>query len=297
MDYHSFNKRNDTYTPNNNRTELCPLPASFYKLKYQDGQLQFKAFESKYDRLIDLPSSEYSKVIQQINTFLDANKRNVFKDHGFLYKRGFLFWGSHGTGKTCLVNRVGEKVLQNKGIVLFNPNPELLEMAFKVLNDIQPDLTTMVIFEEFEQLLARYEDNILNLLDGEIQKDNVIYVATTNHFEHIPDRLKRPSRFATIVEVKSPSPETRVAYLQNKLKPEDHKAIPHWVKKTEGFTIDELKETVLSVKCLEMSLDESVERILKIKESTGRQPEESTGRQPKNGSIGLMDYEYLGLTY
>lgn len=262
-DFTSFNQSNDTYIANMNRKELPKLPSGAYKLEFnqQTGELYFKKFQVNYDALIDLPSPEFEEVMEEVNIFLNPTTRKSFQEYGYLYKRSFLLWGPPGTGKTCIVNRVGEKVQQADGIIIFNPHPKLLQMAFKVLEDVQPNITTMVIFEEFEQVLNAFEEDMLSLLDGEIQKDNVMYLATTNHFDQIPARLKRPGRFATILEVKYPNAEARGVYLNQKLKASDAKEIPSWVRDTEGLSIDELKETVLSVKCLGKSLTEIVSRI------------------------------------
>ena len=266
-DFTSFNQHNDTYIANMNRKELPVLPPGSYKLDFnqQTGDLYFKKFQPNYDSIIDLPSPEYDHVMKEVNTFLNSETKHLFEDYGFLYKRSFLLWGTHGTGKTMLVNRVGQKVVEKNGVIIFNPNPKLLQMAFKVLDDVQPNLTTMVIFEEFEQILQRHEDDMLSLLDGEIQKNNVMYLATTNHFDKIPARLKRPGRFATILEVKYPNAEARTAYLNRKLKAADAREIPSWVEATDGLSIDELKETVQSVKCLGNKLDDSVARIKETK--------------------------------
>ena len=263
MDFTSFNQNNDTYIANMNRKELPKLPPGAYKLDFnqQTGELYFKKFQVNYDALIDLPSPEYEEVMKEVNIFLNPDTRKSFQEYGYLYKRSFLLWGPPGTGKTCIVNRVGEKVQKADGIIIFNPHPKLLQMAFKVLDDVQPNITTMVIFEEFEQILNAFEEDMLSLLDGEIQKDNVMYLATTNHFDQIPARLKRPGRFATVLEVKYPNAEARSVYLHQKLKARDVEEIPNWVRETEGLSIDELKETVLSVKCLGKGLKEIVTRI------------------------------------
>lgn len=267
MDYDSFQQNNDRFTAHGKRSELKRLPPGSYRVfQLNDGTIMFEKFDPNYDGLIDLPSAEYEEVMREVNDFLSPEALKTFKELDYLYKRSFLFHGIHGTGKTCLVNRVGEKVIEKGGVILFNPDPRLIVPAFRILEDIQPDVVTMVQFEEFEAILKRHEDTLLSLLDGEIQKRNVIYIATTNHIEKIPARLQRPGRFPTILEIKFPKIEARRFYLQIKLKGESADVIEHWARETEGLSIDELKETVLAVKCLKKSLPETVKRILASKE-------------------------------
>jgi hypothetical protein len=267
-DFVNFNQSNDTYIANVARKELPVLPPGSYTLDFntRTEELYFKRFDPNYDAIIDLPSPEYDAVMQEVDMFLSPESKERFADYGYLYKRSFLLYGTHGTGKTCIVNRVGQKVVENDGVILFNPHPKLLAMAFKVLEDIQPNRNTMVIFEEFEVLLARFEEDLLSILDGEVQKKNVMFLATTNHFDKVPARLKRPGRFPTILEVKYPNAEARRAYLTRKLKVSDASEIPGWVEATEGLSIDELKETVQSVKCLLKPLDETVACIRQTKQ-------------------------------
>lgn len=270
MNHDSFEQRNDRFVANSKRIELPNLPPGSYDLEYNQatGDLYFDKFFPNYDSLIDLPSPEFDFVMQRVNMFLDLETRQKFKEYGYLYKNSFLLHGTHGTGKTCIVNRVGEKVIEKGGVIIFNPHPQLISKMFSILEDVQPGRTTMVIFEEFETLLQRHEGHLLSVLDGEIQKDNVMFLATTNHFDKIPARLRRPGRFGSILEVKFPNGLARKVYLERKLKPDDYGQIPEWVLKTEGFSIDELKETVLAVKCLGERLDNVVNRIRALRDVT-----------------------------
>ena len=223
------------------------------------GETFFSKIKTNYDSLMDLPNTEYDVVTKEIEKFMTLDTRALFKEHGFLYKRSTLLEGPPGSGKTCTVNRVSEKVVAEGGVVLFSPNPNLLEEAFRILDSLQPETRVMVIFEELDQLIARYETALLNILDGEIQKANVIYMATTNHIDKIPTRIRRPGRFSSVVHVGFPSADTRRYYLKKKLS--DKVNVDSWVEKTDGFSIDELKETVLSVLCLGYDLDSVIARV------------------------------------
>lgn len=254
------------FKPIDDITVLNKLPSGIYEINQNrnDGEIFFSKIKTNHDDLVDLPDTEYDQVIKEIHTFMEPATRKAFEDNGFVYKRSTLLYGPPGTGKTCIVNRIAQSVVQEGGVALFSPNPKLLEESFKILDSIQPETRVMVIFEELDQLMDRYESELLNILDGEIQKSNVVYVATTNYIEKIPARIRRPGRFSSVVQVSFPTANTRRFYLNHKFK--GKLDIESWVQKTEGFSVDELKETVLSVLCLRSDLDTIVAR---IKENKG----------------------------
>jgi SpoVK/Ycf46/Vps4 family AAA+-type ATPase len=243
------------------------LPVGVYEIETNEmiKELLFKSINTNYDELLDLPSGAYDKVLSEIDYFLKDKTKENFNKYGFLYKRSTLLYGVPGGGKTCIVNRVCEKVLDKNGIVLMNPRPDDLLDALRELDITQPNDLVVVVFEELDELLKSWESELLNLLDGEVQRDNIIFLATTNYIEDIPSRLKRPGRFSNIIEVGMPSLEARSVYLKHKITDIKQEDLNTWVEKTKEFTIDELKETVLSVKCLGYTLDEVAERIIKVR--------------------------------
>ena len=268
MSYENFTKFDDLFMANKRQDTQATLAPGAYELKYNPDmdQVFFKEIDIHHDEIVDLPSKEFQLATTQIKGFTDPKTRKAFDKYGFLYKRSFLFHGLHGTGKTILVDRIAEHMIQENAIVLFNPSPAYLAKGFEALTDIQPNTPVVVIFEELDQLMDRFEDDLLHLLDGEIQRDNVVYIATTNFIKNVPARILRPGRFSTVIEVKFPDVKARTAYLKAKLKLNANNVqLKTWVKKTKGLSIDEIKETVLSVKCLGCDLDEVINRINETK--------------------------------
>lgn len=240
------------------------LPPGVYEVEAnQMGEVYFSKIKTNHDALVDLPDTEYDQVVKEIELFMAPETRALFEENGFVYKRSTLLYGEPGTGKTCIVNRVINKVVSEGGIALFSPNPRLLEESYKILDSLQPETRVLVVFEELDKLISNYEGALLNLLDGEVQKSNIIYVATTNHIDQVPPRIRRPGRFSSVIEVGFPTANTRRFYLNHKLKgPRVNKVnLDVWVETTEGFSIDELKETVLAVRCLNYTLESIVSRI------------------------------------
>lgn len=262
-------------------TILNKLPSGVYEVdqNQQTGEITFIKIKTTHDELIDLPSPEYEQVIKEIDMFMKPETQARFEKHGFVYKRSSLLYGPPGTGKTCIVNRIANKVVEDGGIALFSPNPQALEQVYKILDAIQPETRVMVIFEELDQLMKRYEGALLNLLDGEIQRTNVIYLATTNYIDQIPVRIRRPGRMSSVVEVKFPTADTRRFYLNMKLKDEPSVDIDEWVKKTEGFSVDELKETVLAVLCLLEDMDRIILRVKENKAAGELDPEDDDSNE------------------
>ena len=220
--------------------------------------------------------------------FLKPSTKEKYIKEGFIYKRSMLLHGKPGTGKTVIVNRVTRDALKNDAIVLFNPYPGHLAQFFKALENTAPDKLTLVIFEEFDDLAtpdSRTEKDLLSILDGEVQKNNIIYMATTNYIERIPLRMQRPGRFSSIVEVGFPSAEARGVYLKTKNVPSE--LFSKWVETTEGFSIDELKETVLAVKCLDESLETVVSRLQDLK-ARGLVPDVPTDEEDDDDDFGTI---------
>jgi len=198
------------------------------------GDFWFEEFNNNHDKIIDLPSPEYQKLTKEMTTFLHPETRAKFDEKGFLYKRSALLYGNPGTGKTVLVNRIIQEVIKNGGVVLFSQDPRLLPKAYSVLDDLQPDTITMVVLEEFDTIIRQYGESILlNLLDGEIQKQNVMYLATTNYLGKIPKRMIRPGRMSSVIEVKYPNTQCRQQYFSLKMG-KDFKDLNQWVEKTNG---------------------------------------------------------------
>lgn len=244
------------------------LPAGCYTTKY-DGRTDtatFTKFDIKADGIVDIPTKEFAFVLDQMKVFLDPKTREKFKKYDFLYKRSAMLYGRPGTGKTVIVNRIVQEAVKNNAIVLFNPDPRLTFRYYQDILKTDKDRLVLTIYEEFDGWLTKgkdVEEALLSVLDGEIQKDNVMYLATTNYIDRIPDRLKRPGRFGSLVEVQYPTAEARSKYLEAKgITGKENAEI---VEKTVDFSIDEVKEVVLATKCLDHPLDEVIERLKSYK--------------------------------
>ena len=237
------------------------LDPGCYKVKSNMDSLLYIKQDLTVDEIIDLPSPEYQQITKEMDFFLKPETRESFKKYGFVYKRSTLLHGVPGTGKTVVVNRVANSVISEGGICLFISQAGHVTPALDSVRASNPEATILVILEEFEDMANDRSNEILSVLDGELQIDNVIYMATTNYLEKVPLRLRRPGRMSSVIQMKLPNAECRKFYFDHKLPGEDNSEL---VEKTDGYTVDELKEIVLATKCFGMTLDKV---LYKIKQS------------------------------
>jgi hypothetical protein len=117
---------------------------------------------------------------------------------------------------------------------------------------------------KLDELIKRHgEHEILSLLDGEFQIDNVVNLATTNFPEVLGARIvNRPSRFDERILVDMPSAAARMKYLQHATSEDDvdEATLRRWVKETEGMSVAHLRELVVAVYCLGQPYDSVLDR-------------------------------------
>lgn len=264
--------------------KLTPGP---YIVNYDPRKnlVTFQDMNLQSDKIVDLPGGEFEEIMEEIDIFLSPEAGKRFEEAGLLPKNNILLYGTPGAGKTVIVNRLAQKIIAQGGVVLFNPHPMAIPETYRIFDSIQPDTLLLVIMEELDAMIRDIgEDPFLHFLDGEVQKKNAIYVATTNYLERIPDRLRRPGRFSVVKEVGMPKAEAREFYLNTKLR---NPALARSIaSSTEGFSVDMLKEVVRLHYCLGKDLEYSIARV------AGRQivknPNKKTAKSVTTLTIGGM---------
>ncbi len=264
--YTTYVNREGDYAFSAHFTMQDKVPAGVYSV-YADmmDELHLKTEYLQTEQLLALPDSPIDNIIKKINHFLQPKVRDAFKNYGMLYKRGILLYGPPGTGKTSVSNQVIKIGVEQKDmIVLLNPQPQYVKRVITDVRGVEKtDRSFMVIWEEFEDWLQREESDILSLMDGVDQVDNVIYLVTTNHIEHIEPRIKnRPSRFADVLEIGLPDEHVRRTFLAAKAEKMNAViALEDWVQRTKGLSIDHLKDLLISVHILGIEFDDALARM------------------------------------
>lgn len=213
------------------------------------------------DSLISLnTSAPFVRLMKEVRGFLSPMALKMTKDFGLIHRRGFLLYGPPGSGKSSLINMVANELAATHGVITFlNPSPSEFSEIGKAIHDLNPNQFMLVVYEDFENWIDSTE--LLALLDGQKSVPNVIYIATTNYIEQLPERIiNRPSRFATRIEVANPPVEVRYEFFKGHI-PESYRTeidLNVWAEATDGLMIDHLKHVVQYVFIFGHTLEEAV---------------------------------------
>lgn len=161
-----------------------------------------------------MPAAQKAALIADVQAFLEA--RETYRKRGTPWRRGYLFEGRPGTGKTSLIFAMASAL--GRSIYLINlasvSSDNELMMAFN-----QVDWNGVVLIEDIDaaeiskdrQLVSAEREaksvvpgaqpqkltlsGLLNAIDGVGAREGRLLFATTNHPEKLDPALLRPGRF------------------------------------------------------------------------------------------------------
>jgi AAA family ATPase len=206
-----------------------------------------------------------ARVLKEIEEFW--NNQDSYKTLGITHKRGILLYGPPGCGKSGILNAIINVAIQSNGIVI-----ELTDLvdhyadAIPWLRQIEADRLVVTIIEDIDDLANQYEEDLLEIMDGHTSLGcGMLYIATTNDLEKVPDRIRnRPSRIDTLIEVPPPDFALRLEYLSKLLGkivnlPETQ--LEEYATKTDGMSLADLKELVISLTVYKKDFDTTIARL------------------------------------
>jgi SpoVK/Ycf46/Vps4 family AAA+-type ATPase len=164
------------------------------------------------------------------------------------------------------------RLIARNGIVLLFENPQITLAVLPMLRRIEPARPLIVVMEDIDEILGSYgEHDVLSLLDGEKQIDNVVQIATTNHPERLGARiLNRPARFDERIFVGMPTAESRFTYLQKTVERSGQRVesaeLLRWRDDTEGLSIAHLRELIAAVLCIQEPYENVLARLRSMTE-------------------------------
>src|SRR5271156_376211 len=217
------------------------------------GGIHQRVGRSTWDDLV-LSESVLGLIRKDFETFLQ--REQWFKARGLPFRRGYLFHGPPGNGKTSVIRAMlnGGK-LDGHSIALFCEKTDdfYLERMFQIAASNAPSL---VVLEDIDRAFPRNPSglaptrvslsHLLNCLDGLGTQEGVVVVATANDPTALDSAiLRRPGRFDRVVEFPAPDCGLRAAYLSkfmpNLTRPEVQECADH----SRGLSFAQLREVYI----------------------------------------------------
>ena len=232
----------------------------FDRGSWQKDRILWESIQKSRWEDVILDEDVKESLIKDVHRFFDS--RDVYEKLRVTWKRGIIFYGPPGNGKTVSVKATmhmlyGRKppipTLYVKTLAAFVPPEFCLGLIFGKARQEAP---CYLVFEDLDSLVTdAVRSFFLNEVDGLHGNDGILMVGSTNHLERLdPGISKRPSRFDRKIPFPDPDFGQRVKYCQywqQKLK--DNKDVkfpdilcPAIAKITGGFSFAYIQEVFVA---------------------------------------------------
>jgi len=197
---------------------------------------------------IFLPPGLLDDIRNNVAMFFESEAR--YRELGISYRRGLLFAGAPGCGKTITLKALAHHTPAKFITVLGKSDVCDLEIQ-RALDAAGRCAPAVVIFEDLDKLIGAKDislSHFLNLLDGLKVLNGVLVIATSNEPEKLdPALLHRPSRFDRIWTFPLPGFEQRLALLQHRGGTYfSEPALRDVAQHTQGFSMTYVQEVIVS---------------------------------------------------
>jgi ATP-dependent 26S proteasome regulatory subunit len=198
-----------------------------------------------------LPDKTLQLLDRNVGEFIKQRER--LRKLGLPIKKGLLFYGAPGTGKTHTIHYLASQLPDHTTLLVTAEQVAYMDHYFQLARFLQP---AMLVIEDVD-LIARAREEmhgpceesllnkLLNEMDGLREDAAVLFVLTTNRPEHLETALaSRPGRIDQAIEFPLPDERGRkqLARLYACGLPLDEEVVEAIVRKTENASAAFIKE-------------------------------------------------------
>ena len=191
-------------------------------LKLLEKRSKVKNFYFNNDPLIGFSVEQIEKEI--VDFLLNEEFRKFCEEKRIPLKRGVMFYGPPGNGKSSCLKHIKERALKNDINYNTIENPKQFLEGKEMYYGKEKKI---FVFEDFDAALQNREEqggavnpvlsNLLNVLDGVNEISNSVSIFTTNHMEFMDQAFLRPGRIDKAIEFPAPDDENKKDFLNTYL--------------------------------------------------------------------------------
>ncbi|MFT4893202.1 MAG: transitional endoplasmic reticulum ATPase [Candidatus Nanohaloarchaea archaeon] len=241
-------------------------------------EVKQQAVEDSEQQEVRVPEVTYEDIggleseIQQVREMIELPLKHpeVFQQLGIEAPQGVLLHGPPGTGKTLLAKAVANEA--DATFMSIN-GPEIMSKYYgesekqlrEKFEEAQDNSPAIIFIDEIDAIASKRSDvggeverrvvaQLLSLMDGLEERENVIVIAATNRLDAIDEALRRGGRFDREIEIGVPNREGRKEILQihtRNMPMTDDVDLEEISEKTHGYVGADLhalcKESAMSV--------------------------------------------------
>ena len=170
--------------------------------------------------------------VQKLRETIELPMRHpeIFQTLGIESPKGVLLHGPPGTGKTLIA-----KAVANECGAHFIPiaGPEIISKYYgeseqrlrEIFEEAEESAPAIIFIDELDSIAPKREDvtgeverrvvaQLLTMMDGILERGNVIVIGATNRIDSIDPALRRPGRFDREIEIGIPTEQDRGEILE-----------------------------------------------------------------------------------
>ena len=217
----------------------------------QSRSLYQEIQRSSWDKVI-LDEEQKKELTGVTNKFFDS--KETYEELGVPWKRGLIFHGPPGNGKTISIRALSHELYKRDDpvLTLYVKSAESTYDIGAVFRQARALAPCMLVLEDIESIVnANTRSYFFNELDGIESNDGLFIVASTNYLDRLdPGLTKRPSRFDRKYLFPLPNEHERTLYCEywhrklksNKSVEFPKKLCPPMAHITPGFSFAFLQE-------------------------------------------------------